>query len=149
MSGKANRTRGHNLERLIAKTFRELGYDYAKTTRSCSKLLDECGIDIGFVPFLIQCKAGYKNNRPKFEVEYNNIKTMIAKNFPPDHHIHALPIVLIHKLSGRKPEEFQWTFMHSDIIKLIRDMNKMKSIIRTVELLTKEMNNSEDKLVTV
>jgi hypothetical protein len=60
MSGKTNRTKGHNLEREIARMFRdELGFKFAKTSRLASRMLDNCKVDIAGIPFLIQTKAGY------------------------------------------------------------------------------------------
>lgn len=41
-----SRDKGHRLERRIAKTWRDMGFMRAKTTRSCSRQLDACGIDI-------------------------------------------------------------------------------------------------------
>lgn len=58
MSGAANRRRGHNLEREIARQFREIGYHGAKTTREADPLADPRGQDItGVYPFFPQCKS--------------------------------------------------------------------------------------------
>lgn len=96
--GKNNRLRGFSLERLVAKDMREIGYTFAKTSRASSKLLDDCQIDIAFVPYNIQTKSGYAKARPKPDLIFNNISTNLKKNFPPDEKYHDYPKILIHKL---------------------------------------------------
>ena len=107
-----NRNKGHRLERDVARWFREkLGFKFAKTTREASRLLDSCKIDIANIPFLIQCKAGYENNYPKYNVIHNEIKEELTKNIPKNSELHSLPIILVHKLDGAgktKPEREYW-----------------------------------------
>lgn len=119
--GKANRNKGHRLERLISNIFKDMGFQFAKTTRASSRLLDACKVDINFVPFNIQCKAGYDNNRPKFEDIYSEIKANLDKNFPPTEEVHNKPIVLVHKMNKRGKQYFQWIFAHDDIVELLTD----------------------------
>lgn len=103
MGGKQNRVAGHNLERRIASKFREIGYPFAKTSRQASRLLDDSKVDIAFVPFLVQCKKGYKKG-----LNYTSIllemKEAIKANFPPDDSVHTLPGIILHD-KGRKSEE--------------------------------------------
>ena len=41
--GKNSRVKGHNLERTIVKLFKEeLDFEFAKTSRNASKMLDDC-----------------------------------------------------------------------------------------------------------
>jgi len=96
-----NRQKGHNLERQVVTNLKVF-YPYAKTSRASSRLLDNCKIDINYVPFLIQCKNGYERNRPKWDEEYGLMKQEINKHFPKNHSIHTLPFILIHKMN-RKP----------------------------------------------
>jgi len=99
---KNSRTKGHNWEREIAKMFREdLEFKNAKTSRYASRLLDDCKVDIAGVPFLIQAKAGYEKNRPKFEEIFKEIETELLKNYNKTDKIHQYPKVIIHKLSGK------------------------------------------------
>lgn len=121
-----NRKRGHDLERQVVRDLKPF-FSFAKTSRASSKLLDDCGIDIGYVPFLIQCKSGYNNNRPKFENEFKNIKLNISNNFPQSSTIHKFPILLIHKLNtGRghikKEEETQVTMSYDFFIYLLNSI---------------------------
>lgn len=92
------RRKGHNFERLIAKYLKQhLGHD-VKSTREASKTLDNCGIDLINTDFLIQCKAGYDNRRPRYEEVYGYIKSNLVKHFSSDHRIHEYPILLIHNI---------------------------------------------------
>lgn len=102
MSGKTNRTKGHNLEREIVRMFRdELGFKFAKTSRLASRILDNCKVDIAGVPFLIQTKAGYAKARPKPEIIFQEIEDALIENFPETDPVHKYPKVLIHKINGR------------------------------------------------
>jgi len=117
--GKRNRNKGNNFERQLAKLLREYGYKYCKTSRQASRLLDDCKIDISGINMIIQAKAGYKRARPKYDVIFREIKKCIKDNFPPNHTIHNLPIILVHKMDGRKQENWTWTFNHEDVKELI------------------------------
>jgi hypothetical protein len=101
--GKTNRNKGNSYERLIAKKFRELGFEFAKTSRQASRLLDDSKVDIAFVPYLPQCKKGYPKG-----LNYTNIikeiKESIKKNFPPDDKVHGLPCLIFHD-KGRTSED--------------------------------------------
>ena len=96
-----NRTKGHDLERQVARDLKP-NFKFVKTSRAASKLADDCAIDLVFVPFLIQCKNGYEKARPKYEVEYEKVKSRIEQNFPKDHSIHSLPFILIHKITAER-----------------------------------------------
>lgn len=122
-----NRKRGHDLERQVSRDL-SLFFPFSKTTRASSRLLDNCGIDIAFVPFLIQCKSGYEKNRPKYELEYRNIKENITNNFPQSSPIHNMPIVLIHKLNPgrgktRGEESTQVTINYNFFMFLLSQIN--------------------------
>lgn len=56
--GARSRRKGHEAERQYAKEFRNLGYKHCKTSREGSRLLDSAGIDLIFIPFNVQIKAG-------------------------------------------------------------------------------------------
>ncbi len=91
-----NRKKGHDLERQVARDLKIL-FPFTKTSRAASRLADDCCIDLVYTPFLVQCKAGYNNSRPKFELEYAKVQERIKVNFPKDHIVHDLPFLLIHK----------------------------------------------------
>lgn len=114
--GSRNRQKGHDLERYIAKLFREkLGYKFCKTSRNASKLIDDLGVDIAYGPPLsIQTKSGYVKRRPKFEELFSLYQEKLKENIPPEDVMHDFPYVLIHKLDGRKKEHFQTTMAFDD-----------------------------------
>jgi len=120
MGGKNNRTKGHNLEREIVRMFRdELNFKFAKTSRLASKLLDDCKVDIFGVPYLIQTKMGYKNNRPKAEVVFKEIDENLKENFPPEDPVHTYPKILIHKIDGRHKYHNLVTMPYNDFKTLL------------------------------
>lgn len=102
MSGKTNRTKGHNLEREVVRMLREeLGHKFAKTARYASRMLDDCKIDISGVPYLIQTKAGYAKARPKAEEIFKQMDEDLKEHFPANDPVHTYPKILIHKINGR------------------------------------------------
>jgi hypothetical protein len=119
--GVRNRNVGHNLERRVASKFRDLGYKFAKTSRQASRLLDDSKVDIAFVPFLVQCKKGYKKG-----LNYTNIiletKECIKKNFPPDDKVHEYPCIIIHD-KDKKPEEKLVVMEETTFWELIKSNN--------------------------
>ena len=119
--GKSNRQRGHSLERRIASKFRDLGYKYAKTSRQASRLLDDSKVDIAFVPFLIQCKKGYKKGL-NYSGIITEIKNLIIQNFPPEESVHKLPCIIIHD-KDRKTEDKLVIMEEVTFWELIKDKN--------------------------
>lgn len=103
MGGKQNRVAGHNLERKVAAKFREIGYPFAKTSRQASRLLDDSKVDIAFVPFLVQCKKGYRKGL-NYTAILLEMKEALKVNFPPDDAVHKHPAIILHD-KGRKSEE--------------------------------------------
>lgn len=74
MSGKHSRDKGLNFERLIAREFRELGWEEAKRHLEVQGYLDELGIDLdNTYPFKIQCKRN-KGYAPVNKIEEVNIE---------------------------------------------------------------------------
>lgn len=119
------RTMGHNAERYYAKLFRELGYTFCKTSRLASKLLDDSKIDLAFLPFNIQIKAGaQKGLNPTRELKL--MADTCIENFPPTDSVHAQPKLVVHKKTvlpkGRKADEFDQivTMTFEDFIKILK-----------------------------
>lgn len=78
--GNANRRRGHQYERDLAREFRELGYPRCRTTRETSKLLDACKVDLDIPDFNIQAKsvrAGIK-----YSEIFDDIDEKLAEHYP-------------------------------------------------------------------
>lgn len=93
--GKTNKTKGSNAERLYAQIFRELGHNFCKTSREGSKLHDNAKIDLIFIPYNIQIKAGVQKNMNPGK-ELLSLKAAIKEFFPPQHEVHNNPAILIH-----------------------------------------------------
>jgi len=100
--GRANKRKGSNAERLYAKLFREeLGFTHCKTSRMGSKLHDDAGVDLIFIPFNVQIKAGYdKGLNSSKELQY--IEDKMEELFPPSSIEHNLPKILIHRKNKEK-----------------------------------------------
>ena len=108
MSNKQRR-KGHLLEQLSVKDLRDI-FPKAKTSRNASHLLDSCKIDLAFLPLNIQCKMGYLNNRPKWDVLRDESKELLEKNYPKNDLIHKHPFILRHKMGRTDIASMDWKF---------------------------------------
>lgn len=122
-----SRNKGASCERKYVNLFKQMGYEFCKTTRNASRLLDSCKIDLAQIPFNVQIKKGYKNNRPKADEIFTEMKTLLTSNFPKEDSIHGHPKVLIHELDGYKPENTLVTMTWEDWKKIIEELNKLKN----------------------
>ena len=126
--GKTNKRKGSDAERHYAKVFREIGFTHCKTSRLGSKLHDDAGIDLIFLPFNVQIKAGKQAGlNASRELEY--IQNRMTKLFPSTSLEHTYPKVLIHKKEvgqGKKRGEFDdiVSMSFNDFIKLIQKVEK-------------------------
>jgi len=99
--GKRNRTIGHNAERLYAKEFRELGYSHCVTSRQGSRLHDDAGIDLIFIPFNVQIKAGKQRGLNPI-TELKSMEQKIKERFPETNPELSQPnMVILKKEVGR------------------------------------------------
>lgn len=95
--GATNKRKGSNAERYYAKVFREeLGFTFCKTSRQSNRMLDDAGIDLDFLPFNVQIKAGYAKGLNEFKT-LKIIRERLPEYFPPFHAVHKQVDVLIHK----------------------------------------------------
>lgn len=94
-SGARNKRKGSNAERLYAIRFREFGFDKCITSREGSKLLDDCAVDLMFIPILAQIKAGRQTGMNISKV-LKDIKDRIALRFPSDAPEQRMPAIVIH-----------------------------------------------------
>lgn len=123
--GKRNRRKGQDLERLVVRDLKDLGYQFSKTARAGSKIMDDCGIDvIDGPPFLIQCKAGYEKNRPKFELLAHKTVGLLKDNYPADKIEHSYPFLLVHKLNGKHEYNFQVTMTWKTFLSELKQKQK-------------------------
>ena len=98
--GATNKRKGSTAERYYAKFFRELGFDFCETSRFVSKKHDNAKIDLMYIPFNLQIKAGIqKNMNPGKELFM--MATSIAGMFPLEDDVHIKPCLLIHYKQGK------------------------------------------------
>ena len=106
MAGNTNKTKGSNAERLYANLFREVGFSFCKTSRQSNRMLDDAGIDLNFLPFNVQIKAGYSSGLNEFKT-LQLIRERLSELFPPNDEVHKKIDVLIHRKDvgrGKKRE---------------------------------------------
>jgi hypothetical protein len=90
-----NKKRGNTAEVHYMNIFKQC-FPFCCTTRSSSKLLDDCGIDLNFIPFNVQIKYGYKNGlNYKKLIEY--IKENIKEKIPKTESVHNYFSIVIHR----------------------------------------------------
>lgn len=122
-NGSALRRKGHDLERYVVKTLRDI-YPHATTARRESKTMDDCGVDVVNVPFLIQCKSGYESPRPKYERLFAYIEERI-KDLPMYKDVLSkYPVVVVHKLNKRASEDALTVLKYKDFLHLLTLINK-------------------------
>ena len=109
MKASSVRAKGHSAERYYAKVFREdLGFTFCKTSRQSNRMLDDAGIDLNFLPFNVQIKAGYANGLNEFKT-LEIIRERLTQLFPSYDPVHKNVDILIHKKDtgkGKKKDEY-------------------------------------------
>lgn len=93
--GKTNKRKGSDAERLYAKIFRDLGFSHCETSRFASKKHDNAKIDLVYIPFNIQIKAGKQKNMNAGK-ELLFMHTCIHTMFPVGDVVFNKPLILIH-----------------------------------------------------
>jgi len=97
--GATNKRKGSNAERHYAKFFRKLGYDFCETSRFVSKKHDNAKIDLMYIPFNVQVKAGIQKNMNPGK-ELFAMETCIKAMFPPEDEVFTKPGLLFHYKQG-------------------------------------------------
>lgn len=116
MSKNYCKNKGDNAEREYAEKFRQLGFQFCKTSRQASRLLDDSGIDLSGIPFNVQIKSGYWKYRPKADILFKGMNDTLKANFQPKDPVHSYPKILIHKLDGKKVEHQLITMTWEDFL---------------------------------
>jgi hypothetical protein len=98
--GATNKRKGSTAERYYAKFFRELGFNFCETSRFVSKKHDNAKIDLMYIPFNLQIKAGVQQNMNPGK-ELFMMATSIASMFPLEDDVHKKPCLLIHYKQGK------------------------------------------------
>ena len=129
------RQKGHNWERKNVRDLKEIGFKYAATSRATSKLLDDCKVDVNFIPLLWQSKA--TKTKPNYQKLYGECERLINKHYPPEEAKKLLdkPYVVAHKIDLRKKQNATLTFDYEFGMFLLKLYNE--------ELLRRSENFSE------
>ena len=126
--GASNKRKGSNAERYYAKVFREdLGFAFCKTSRASNRMLDDAGVDLNFLPFNVQIKAGYAKGLNEIKT-LDIIRERLPLLFPPYDDIHKKVNILIHKKDtgrGKKKSAYdELVFMRTENFReLFKDAN--------------------------
>jgi len=99
--GRKNKRKGSRTERLYAERFRELGFKHCITSRKGSRLHDDAGIDLIFIPYNVQIKAGYPRGL-NYSKELKYLEDRMKELFPSDSIEHNLPKIVIHHKDRQK-----------------------------------------------
>jgi hypothetical protein len=99
--GKTNKRKGHDAERLYANFFREIGFEFCETSRFASRKHDNAKIDLVYIPFNIQIKAGKQTGMNPGK-ELCIMESAMQMMFPKEDEVFSKPRLLIHsKQVGR------------------------------------------------
>ena len=121
--GKTNKRKGSDAERFYAGIFKSVGFTHCKTSRLGSKLHDNAGIDLIFLPFNVQIKAG-KQAGLNTSRELLYMQERMKELFPSTSPEHSYPKLVIHKKEvgqGKKRTEFDEivSMTFEDFLKII------------------------------
>lgn len=121
--GRTNKRKGSDAERYYANIFKDLGYEHCKTSRLGSKLHDDAGIDLIFIPYNVQIKAG-KQVGLNASREIENIQNKMEEYFPSTSPEHDYPNIVIHKKAvgqGKKRRDIDEivSMTFNDFLKII------------------------------
>ena len=123
-TGKTNRRKGHDAERIYRNMFCELGFSHCQTARYGSRLHDDSKIDLINLPLNVQVKAGYQKGLNHSKV-LREMQDAIIKNFPEDKPEHTNPSIIIHKKDvgrGKRRTDFDElvTMTLADFVELLK-----------------------------
>jgi len=91
--GRSNKRRGNDAERKYAKSFRDLGFERCKTSRSESRNLDNAKVDLTDIPFNVQIKAGFKKGI-NYSGLLKEVEDALSEAYPERL---SLPTMIIHE----------------------------------------------------
>lgn len=124
--GATNKRKGSTAERYYAKFFRDLGFTFCETSRFVSKKHDNAKIDLMYIPFNLQIKAGVqKNMNPGKELFM--MASSITSMFPLEDEVHKKPCLLIHYKQGtpgvRRTPDMEVVYMSRMQFELFQSVN--------------------------
>lgn len=125
--GATNKRKGSTAERYYAKFFRDLGFTFCETSRFVSKKHDNAKIDLMYIPFNLQIKAGVqKNMNPGKELFM--MASSISSMFPLEDEVHRKPCLLIHYKQGtpgvRRTPDMEVVYMSMIQFDVFRNLSR-------------------------
>lgn len=118
-----NRAKGHRLELKWVNIFKEW-FPKARSSRQASRLLDDCQVDLAFIPYNVQCKKGYPKGINYSKI-FADMKQLLADNFPDFDSQLEHPKIIIHD-KGRKAEEKLVIMQEHDFLELLKQIHNDK-----------------------
>lgn len=120
-----NKRKGSVAERKYRNRFKEeTRFDKVRTTRQASRILDDCGIDLAFLPLNVQIKRGKQRglNASK-EIDY--IAERMKEILPPDYPNQNYPTIVIHDKECKpgekhKPSDELVSMTFNDFLKFFK-----------------------------
>jgi hypothetical protein len=123
-----SKQKGNTYERWLARFYREhFGFNYCRTTREVSRLLDNCGIDLSGIPHNASAKSGYRSKRPQADKIIAQIKYLLQQSFPVDDPIHGNLTFLFHRLDGHSPYHHIVSMTFDDWVRIMTIYEKFKN----------------------
>lgn len=132
--GKSNKIMGSTGERYYRDEFRSLGYTKCVTSRLGSRLHDNVGIDLIFIPYNVQVKVGAQRGLKPAE-ELKKIQDGMIESFPEDSVEFEYPKLVIHRKimqRGQRRSEFDElvTMTFADFKKMASQVKAYNDIIQ-------------------
>ena len=116
--GKKNKTMGSVGERYFRDEFRDIGYTKCVTSRLGSRLHDNVGVDLIFIPYNVQVKVGQQKGL-NIRNEIRNITEKMLETFPENSLEFTYPRLVIHKKQVERLEkEFPTEIMALNLLKI-------------------------------
>lgn len=129
--GKKNKAKGSVGERHFRDEFRDIGYDKCVTSRLGSRLHDNVGADLIFLPYNVQIKVGIQSGL-NVRRELQSMTEKMLDTFPEDSVEFGYPRLVIHKRAvepGKKKTDFDSivSMPFSDFKKLAIELKNCKN----------------------
>lgn len=122
-----SKQKGNTYERWLARFFREkFGYNFCRTSRQASRLLDDSGIDLSGIPYNVSAKSGYHLNRPKPDKIIWQMRQVLQQHFAAGDPIHGQLTFLMHRLDGRSPFHHIVSMTFDDWVTIMTIYEKFK-----------------------
>ena len=129
--GKKNKSMGSVGERYFRDEFRDIGHTKCVTSRLGSRLHDNVGVDLIFIPYNVQVKVGIQSGL-NVRRELINMTEKMLETFPENSVEFTYPRLVIHKRpveKGKKRTDFEAivSMPFSDFKKIAIELNNCRN----------------------